>query len=235
MTKAVVLLSGGADSATCLGLAIDKHGQEQTSALSVFYGQKHKKEQECARALAKRYGVKLYEVDLSSTMQFSDCPLLEHSDRQIRHESYAEQIGKDGEGMVDTFVPFRNGLMLSAAAALAMSIYPKEKVTLYYGAHADDAAGSAYPDCSYAFVKKMNDAVWIGSGKLCSIEAPFVHMTKAEIIGIGKDLHVPYELTWSCYEGGDKACGTCGTCIDRKNAFAANGMKDPIPYADEED
>lgn len=230
MTNAVVLLSGGADSATCLGLAVSKHGKERTTALSIFYGQKHKKEQACAEAIAKYYDVKLYKVDLSAVMQFSDCPLLEHSDSVIRHESYADQIARDGAGTVDTYVPFRNGLMIAAAAAMAMSLYPKEKVTLYYGAHADDAAGEAYPDCSWAFAHKMHAALWQGSGKLCTLEAPFTLMNKAELIGIGLALKVPYELTWSCYEGGERACGTCGTCIDRRNAFASNGKEDPIEY-----
>lgn len=229
MTKAVVLLSGGVDSATCLGMAVDKHGAEKVAALSVFYGQKHDRELQSARALVKHYGVKHYEVDLSTTMQFSDCPLLSRSDKEIAHESYAEQQAKEG-GTVATYVPFRNGLMLSAAGALALSIFPNENVTLYYGAHADDAAGEAYPDCSWAFVHAMKEALYLGSGKVLFLEAPFVNMNKAALVGIGLALGVPYELTWSCYEGGEKACGVCGTCIDRKKAFELNGVEDPIEY-----
>jgi 7-cyano-7-deazaguanine synthase len=101
---------------------------------------------------------------------------------------------------------------------------------IYYGAHSDDAAGSAYPDCSDAFNKAMGDAVRIGSGEQLTIEAPFVNMTKAEVVKTGLELGVPYELTWSCYEGGEKPCGECGTCIDRKKAFELNGVSDPLEY-----
>ena len=228
--KVVVLLSGGVDSATCLALAVREYGSMNVSALSVSYGQKHSKEIDCAQKLANHYGVKLYFVDLSSTMKYSDCPLLKDSNREIRHESYADQILKDGAGTVDTYVPFRNGLMLSSAATLALSIYPGEKVMLMYGAHADDAAGHAYPDCSENFVDCMENAVNEGSGGLLTIWSPLIRLNKAQVVHEGLQLKVPYELTWSCYEGGEKACGTCGTCIDRKAAFAANGVEDPIEY-----
>ena len=98
---------------------------------------------------------------------------------------------------------------------------------IYYGAHADDAAGNAYPDCSAPFNKAMADAIYIGSGDQLRLEAPFVNINKAEVVRIGLELGVPYELTWSCYEGGDRPCGKCGTCIDRAAAFAANGVEDP--------
>ena len=98
---------------------------------------------------------------------------------------------------------------------------------IYYGAHADDAAGCAYPDCSPVFNNAMNEAIWEGSGRQLRIEAPFVNMNKADIIRTGLELGVPYELTWSCYEGGEKPCGKCGTCIDRAAAFAANRVEDP--------
>ena len=98
---------------------------------------------------------------------------------------------------------------------------------IYYGAHADDAAGFAYPDCSPIFNKAMNDAIYEGSGHQLHIEAPFVNKTKADIVALGLKLGVPYALTWSCYEGGEKPCGKCGTCIDRAAAFAANGVADP--------
>lgn len=228
--KAIVLLSGGVDSATCLGLAVDKHGRENVAALSVFYGQKHDKELKCARALVDYYDVKHYEVDLSSTMQFSNCSLLKQSSEEIAHTTYAEQQ-KDSKGNpVATYVPFRNGLMLSTVGTLALSIFPDEQVTIYYGAHADDAAGNAYPDCSWDFVKAMSEALYQGSGKLLILDAPFVNMNKAALVSVGLKLKVPYKFTWSCYEGKDKACGVCGTCRDRLAAFKANGMEDPIEY-----
>jgi 7-cyano-7-deazaguanine synthase len=228
--KAVVLNSGGVDSTTCVGIAVDKLGAENVVTVSVFYGQKHAKELNCAKNIAKYYGVKHYELDLSSILQYSNCPLLAKSTEKIRHESYAEQIAKDGEGMVRTYVPFRNGLMLSSVAALAVSLFPDENVQIYLGAHADDAAGRAYADCSEEFTETMGKAISIGTYEKVTLEAPLVNMNKAGVVSLGLKLGVPYELTWSCYEGGEKACGTCGTCIDRKNAFIANGVTDPIAY-----
>lgn len=228
--KALVLSSGGVDSTTCVGIAVDKLGKENVSTVSVFYGQKHAKELECANKVAKFYGVKHYELDLSSIMKYSNCPLLKGSTEKIKHESYAEQIKKNGEGMVSTYVPFRNGLMLSSVATLAMSIYPNEEVEIYLGAHADDSAGRAYADCSEEFTDAMKEAIYIGTYEKVTVKAPLVNMTKSDVVKTGLELKVPYELTWSCYEGGEKQCGTCGTCIDRKNAFKQNGVKDPIEY-----
>lgn len=228
--KALVLSSGGVDSTTCVGLAVKRFGAENVSTVSIFYGQKHSKELECARKVAEHYGVKHYELDLSNIMQYSNCSLLAKSTEEIKHKSYAQQIAEDGEGMVRTYVPFRNGLMLSSVAALAMSIYPDYLTHIYLGAHADDAAGNAYADCSEAFTNAMFEAIKIGTYEKVLVEAPLVNMTKAQVVKTGLEINVPYELTWSCYEGGEKACGTCGTCIDRLNAFKLNGVDDPIEY-----
>lgn len=148
MTKALVLSSGGIDSTTCVAIAIGVAGKDNVSTVSIYYGQKHQKELHSATDVAQFYGIPHYELDLSNVLQYSNCSLLKGSTEEIRHESYADQIAKDGEGMVRTYVPFRNGLMLSAAASLAVSLYPKDNVFLYLGAHADDAAGHAYADCS---------------------------------------------------------------------------------------
>ncbi len=104
---------------------------------------------------------------------------------------------------------------------------------IYYGIHSDDAAGNAYPDTSNAFNEAIGEAIYLGSGKMLRIEAPFVNLTKADVVKIGTKLQVPYHLSWSCYEGHQKACGVCGTCIDRKKAFALNGLVDPIVYEGE--
>lgn len=121
--------------------------------------------------------------------------------------------------------PFRNGLFLASAASMALSL---DCSALIYGAHADDWAGSAYPDCSPAFVQAMNAAIEEGTAHELHIEAPFVHMNKADIVRLGLSLGVPYELTWSCYEGGEQPCGECATCRDRQAAFEANGITDPL-------
>lgn len=225
--KALVLLSGGVDSTTCLGIAVDKYGSENVLALSVSYGQKHIKEIEAARQIASHYGVELLELDLSKMFEFSNCSLLSKSDTEIPHEEYAKQLEETDGAPVSTYVPFRNGLFLSSAAAIAVS---RDCEEIYYGAHADDAAGNAYPDCSQAFNSAMGRAIYLGSGNMVKVAAPFVGKTKADVVGMGLKLKVPYELTWSCYEGRDKPCGSCGTCIDRKRAFELNGVKDPAAY-----
>lgn len=230
MNKAVVLSSGGVDSTTCLGLAIEKYGKEHVTTLSVFYGQKHDKELECARQIAEYYDVPHYEVDLSTVMQFSDCALLTNSNQEVAKGSYASQIANQKNNMVNTYVPFRNGLLLSSVTALALSIYPDDDVEVYYGAHADDSAGAAYADCSPEFTNAMNEAIRLGSYGKVTINAPLINMNKAQVVKTGLNLNVPYELTWSCYEGQEKACGTCGTCIDRLNAFKENNVEDPIEY-----
>ena len=220
--RAVVLLSGGIDSSTCLALAVDNLGSSNVIALNMFYGQKHDREIESARNVAAYYNVPYFEMDMSCVMEYSDCSLLKHSDKEIEHKSYDEQL-RDKE-VVDTYVPFRNGLFLSAAAAFAIS---KNADVILYGAHADDAAGNAYPDCSETFVKYMCEASEEGTGGKVRLISPFVEVNKAEIVRQGLLLKVPYELTWSCYEGGDEPCGGCGTCIDRAKAFEANRAKDP--------
>lgn len=223
--KALVLFSGGVDSTTCLGMAIEKYGKDNVIALSISYGQKHKKEIEASDKIAKYYGIEHIYMDLAKIFEFSDCSLLSHSDKEIPHESYSMQIEKTDGNPVSTYVPFRNGLFLSTAASIALS---KECSVIYYGAHSDDAAGSAYPDCSEAFNNAMKQAIYEGSGKQLTIEAPFVTWTKKDVVREGLRLKVPYELTWSCYEGHEKPCGVCGTCIDRQRAFEENGVTDPI-------
>ena len=200
------------------------------STVSVFYGQKHNKELECADKVAEFYNVKHYVLDLSNVLQYSNCSLMKNSTEDIPMMSYAEQIEKNGEGKVSTYVPFRNGLMLSAVAALAQSIYPDDDVDIYLGAHADDAAGRAYADCSEEFTSAMNTAIVIGTYGKVRVVAPLVNLNKAGVVKLGLSIDVPYNLTYSCYNGREKACGRCGTCIDRLNAFKVNGVQDPIEY-----
>lgn len=222
--KALVLFSGGLDSTTCLALAIERYGADEVLALSVSYGQKHIKEIEAARAVASYYGVKLQTLDLAEIFADSDCTLLNSSSSEIPKTSYAEQLTETDGKPVSTYVPFRNGLFLSSAASIALSHGCE---VIYYGAHADDAAGNAYPDCSAAFNNAINTAIWLGSGQQLRVEAPFVGKTKADVVAEGIRLNAPYQLTWSCYEGGEKPCGLCGTCRDRAAAFAANRIADP--------
>lgn len=225
--KAVVLFSGGLDSTTCLAKAIECYGKEEVLALSIDYGQKHEKELEAADKIVKYYHVQHQILDLKKIFEKSNCSLLEGSKEEIPLESYQSQIRKNGEGPLSTYVPFRNGLFLSVCASIALSVHAD---VIYYGAHADDAVGNAYPDTSFEFNQSMSDAIWLGSGKQVKVVAPFINKTKAEVVQEGLQLKVPYELTWSCYEGHAKACGKCGTCQDRIKAFKENGVQDPIEY-----
>ncbi len=224
--KILVLSSGGVDSTTCLALAVQEAGAENVLALSIYYGQKHDREIRAAQAVADYYGVRRMELDLSVIFEGSNCSLLKQSTEAIPEESYADQLRRTGgTAPVSTYVPFRNGLFLSAAASVALS-NGCEKIV--YGAHADDAAGAAYPDCSIPFVEAMNRAITEGTGGQLRLEAPFVSSTKAEVVKTGLALGVPYELTWSCYAGGARPCMKCGTCLDRMAAFEKNGVTDPL-------
>lgn len=225
--KALVLFSGGLDSSVCLGLAVKEYGAEEVLALSIYYGQKHKKEMIASEQVADFYGVKRITLDLGEIFKDSDCTLLEGARADIPHEDYADQLSKTNGTPVNTYVPYRNGLFLSSAASIALSHGCE---VIYYGAHADDAAGNAYPDTSVEFNHAISESIYIGSGKALRVAAPFIDQPKAAVVAAGAAIGVPFEMTWSCYEGHDKACGVCGTCRDRKRAFEENGMIDPIDY-----
>ena len=228
--RAIVLSSGGIDSTTCVAYTVDYFGKQNVCTVSFLYGQKHSKELDCAKAIADYYGVNHYVLNISEILKYSDCPLMQNSTKDVELGSYSDQVTRNKDGMVSTYVPFRNGLMLSAAASLAFSLNPEEKTDIVIGAHADDAAGNAYADCSFDFISSIDEAINIGTYGKIGIVAPFVNSNKSQVVKCGLNLKVPYNLTWSCYLGGNKACGKCGTCIDRINAFKLNGIVDPIEY-----
>lgn len=222
--KILVLCSGGLDSTVLLYKAVKKVGKENVIALNMFYGQKHAKEQEYASWQCEHLGVPLYSADLSEVFRFNKdcCSLLAGSSLEIEHKSYAEQL-KDG-GTISAYVPYRNGLFLSYAASVAIQL---DCDTVMYGAHADDAAGSAYPDCTPEFIDAQEQAIYEGTGRRVSLQTPFWDTNKACIVRAGLELgmtHEEFEHTWSCYEGKETPCGECGTCIDRKKAFKENGI-----------
>lgn len=223
--KTLVLFSGGIDSTTCLAKAVNNYGKENVIALSISYGQKHSRELISAEKITDFYGVEHLTLDLKKIFEGSDCSLLTSSDKDIPQESYAEQLEKTDGKPVSTYVPFRNGLFIASAASIALS---RDCGEIWYGAHSDDAAGNAYPDCSKEFNDAMNTAVYLGSGNQLKVVAPFVGLKKADVVACGLELNVPYELTWSCYEGNDRPCHKCGTCLDREAAFRANGVTDPL-------
>lgn len=223
--KAVVLSSGGLDSTTCLAVAIKNFGRENVVTLSIFYGQRNAIELESARKVANFYKVAHYEFDAAAIMKFSDSALLESSTENLEKNSYAEQIKKSPR--LATYVPYRNGLMISMAASFADGFFSGEDCEIFIGVHQDDAAISAYPDCSENFIRAIGEAVNIGTYGKIKIVAPFVGKTKADVVKVGLELAVPYELTRSCYERSDAPCGKCATCLDRAKAFELNGVKDP--------
>lgn len=212
MGKALVLSSGGVDSTTVLSMALQDHKPEDVVTLSVFYGQRHDKELECAKKVADYYKVNHYEVDLSTVYQFSNSSLLTNSTEDIPEESYDDQIKElkqEGKKVLSTVIPFRNGVLLSCVAALAMSIFPEQPVDIYYGAHLGDSEGNAYADCTIEFTEAMTKAINLGTYGNINVKAPIVNMTKAEVVKKGLELQTPYNLTWSCYKGGEKQCGKC--------------------------
>lgn len=230
--KILVLASGGLDSTVLLHKAVDEVGAENVIAMNTFYGQKHAKEMEYAKWQCEHLGVELHNVDLSQIFSFNkDCSaLLQGSKMNIVHKAYSEQLQdlKDaGQApTVTAYVPYRNGLFLSYAAAVALQLNCD---VIYYGAHADDAAGRAYPDCTPEFIKAQVKAIEEGTAGQVHMQAPLWNKNKASVVGLGLELgmsHEEFEHTWSCYEGKEKPCGTCGTCRDRKEAFVANGIHD---------
>lgn len=227
--KIIVLFSGGLDSTTLLYKAVRTVGKENVIALSLFYGQKHAKELEYSNWTCEHLGVSHITEDMSNVFRFnpSVCSLLQESQKDIETGTYAEQQ-KSSEGRpVATYVPYRNGLFLSYAAALALQLGASE---IWYGAHKDDAAGSAYPDCSFAFVRSQAEAIQLGTGGEIMVKAPWVSFTKADIVSYGihqlEMSHEEFLHTWSCYNGQSEPCKVCGTCLDRKQAFLTNGITD---------
>lgn len=230
--KILVLSSGGLDSTVLLYKAVKEVGAENVIAMNTFYGQKHAKEMEYAKWTCEHLGVELHNVDLSSIFSFNpNCSaLLKGSKMNIVHKAYSEQLDdlkKQGKApTVTAYVPYRNGLFLSYASAVAIQFNCD---LVYYGAHADDSAGRAYPDCTPEFIQAQSKAIEEGTAGKVKMEAPLWNLNKAGVVKLGIDLgmnHEEFEHTWSCYEGGEKPCGTCGTCIDRKEAFVKNGILD---------
>ena len=223
-TQAVVLLSGGIDSTTVLAKTVKDYWPPNTHALSIAYGQRHSTaELEASEAIAKHFRVShtLIEVPLG-TGGLTDTTL------RIPNKSYAEL----GEGVSPTYVPFRNGALLSIATSFAHGLAGRDdKFVVYYGAHAEDAENYAYPDCSMDFVRAMNKAVEIGTYGMGMVVAPFGGVRKSDIVRSGETYDVPWELTWSCYKGGRMHCGVCPTCQARKQAFKDARVTDPTEYA----
>lgn len=225
MKRAVVLLSGGLDSTTCLAIAKDQ-GFELIG-LTIAYGQRHAHELACARQLASAYGVaKLLEVAIPAAV-FAGSALV--GDADVPKPKTIDNIGQE---IPITYVPARNTLFLSYALAVAESANANH---IFIGVNALDYSG--YPDCRPEFLEAFetmaNLATKAGvSGNRLTIHAPLLHLTKAQIIALGTGLGVDYAQTHSCYDPvDDRACGACDSCVLRRKGFADAGLPDPTRYA----
>ena len=217
--RAVVLMSGGLDSSVLASLLISQ-GWE-VSGLSINYGQRHLRELQAATAYCKAQGIPHRSVAIDGFASLVPCSSQTSDGIEVPHGHYAD------ESMRVTFVPNRNMVMLSIAAAHAIGI---RATALGIAAHAGDH--TIYPDCRREFMYAFMDAVRAGNWDADELQltTPFVMMSKADIAHIGNSIGAPMHLTYSCYEGRAKHCGRCGTCVERKEAFAGAGIQDPTEY-----
>ncbi|RBP29752.1 preQ(0) biosynthesis protein QueC [Marinobacter pelagius] len=220
MTETVVVIySGGMDSFTLLHLA--RARGYQVHALSFNYGQRHVRELDCARQVCADLGIPHKEIDIRAMSEVMSGSSLT-SDIEVPEGHYEE------DSMKATVVPNRNMILLSLATGYAVTAGAS---AVWFGAHGGDHA--IYPDCRPEFVEKMDAVCRVANYEPVGIEAPLIRMDKREILAEGLKLGLDYSQTWTCYNGRDKACGRCGSCVERLEAFAANGVTDPLEYEEQ--
>lgn len=224
MKKAVILLSGGMDSLVTTAIANQEN--DELYFLHANYGQiTQTKEQECFNYLVQFYSPKdILTVDLNYLKQIGGTSLIGKGDKIENHDPNKEQF------VPSTYVPFRNGNLIVIATSWAEVIGAQ---SIYIGAVEEDSSG--YPDCRESFYLALNKAIQLGTkdDTNITIKTPIIHKSKAEIIKLGKELQAPFEYSWSCYRNNEVACGTCDSCYLRLKAFREAGLKDPIPYIDD--
>ena len=215
MKDSVIIVSGGMDSITLL---YDKK-DEIALGISFDYGSNHNaKEIPLAEMHCRRLGIKHITINLDFMHRYFKSSLLEGAEA-IPEGHYAD------DNMKSTVVPFRNGIMLSIAIGIAESNNLKKVLIANHGGD-----HTIYPDCRPEFIKAIDAAAYAGTFVKAHVEAPYTNITKGDIARIGKQLGLDYTETWSCYKGGDKHCGKCGTCVERKEALAEAGIKDATEY-----
>ncbi len=215
--KVIVLCSGGMDSVTALHWARSEH--TVVAAVSFDYGAKHNhREIPCAIAQAQANGIRHEMISLEFVNRLFASALLK-SGGEIPEGHYA------ADNMRQTVVPFRNAIMLAIACGLAESVGAEG---LVIAAHGGDH--TIYPDCREDFMRAMGDAMRLGSYAGVKLLRPFIEMDKGRIVALGAQLGVDFARTWSCYKGGDRHCGKCGTCVERREAFLQAGVPDPTDY-----
>ncbi len=219
-TRTVVIFSGGLDSTTLL-YDLKSAGHE-VAALAVNYGQRHGCELLSAKAICQSINVELITLELKGLAQIFGHNSLSDANVTVPTGTY------EPDSMQQTTVPNRNMILLSLATGWAIS---HDYQAVAFGAHSGEY--TPYPDCRPEFAAAMDDAAQLCDWQAVRILAPFVNWSKADIVRRGSELNVPFEETWSCYVGGEKHCGRCGTCLDRKLAFETSGIKDPTVYESE--
>lgn len=215
MRNSLIALSGGVDSTTLLY----EYREEIACAVGFDYGSKHNaRELAAAKAICRELEIPYLIIPLAFIEEYFRSDLL-LSGGEMQLGDYSE------ENMSSTVVPFRNGIMLSVLAGLAESRDLQQVlIANHFGDHA------IYPDCRESFVKPMGEAITAGTSNGVKLVAPYTTLTKTEIVARGTRLGVPYGKTYSCYQGGERHCGRCGTCRERHDAFVANGLEDPTLY-----
>ena len=220
MSKAYVLLSGGIDSSTVLAIA-NEDWKGSVTAVGVNYGQRHQKELDRAKQIADHFSNEFIIRDITGFIQKGG---ITDEDLKIPPVSYEDLP----HGVSPTYVPFRNGTILSLV--VGMATVDEEAEAVYIGIHAEDGENWAYPDCTPEFMGGMGNAIYIGTYRKIRLYTPLIWMKKHEIVTIGTRLGVPWELTWSCYEGHELHCGVCPTCRARQDAFIFARITDPTTY-----
>ncbi len=222
---AVVLLSGGMDSAVLLSYVIRSLGHGPVHVLSFDYGQRHLRELECARWQVEAIGAAEHRViDLGFV-----AGLVKGGTSLVDGGDEVPDLTELSETELDqppTYVPNRNMMLLSVAAAYAEARGIRE---VYYGAQAHDEYG--YWDCTADFIERLNRVLELNRRDGVVVNAPFVAKKKSDLVALGHELGVDFSQTWSCYRGGEKACGKCPTCVERLKAFQEAGATDPLAYA----
>ena len=219
LKKAVVLLSGGLDSAVTLFFALKK--RYDCYCLTFDYGQRHKREIELAKRIAQNARLKIEVVELHLPWKGSS---LVDKDIRLPLNRAMEEIST---GVPSTYVPARNTIFLSVAASFAEAI---GAWSIFIGAHSEDSSG--YPDCRKDYLEAFKKVIKLGTKRgregMLHLEFPLTGMAKKEIIELGRELGVPFELTSSCYNGEERPCEECDSCILRAKGFKEAGIKDPL-------